>query len=393
MPIYQRLTDREFSPSAVTLNDLIHIVITGDTSQSPAGSSYKVTLGDVSQAFSGGNISVSANTGLGVSANTLFTTYNTLLDPNLTMPVSVGGIPVGTSVNDISGKTFVTLFNDLLFPTVLPTYTIPTITLQGVSNVIDEVGRTITPSLTVIGVKNDAGPFTQLRILRNSSPIGTYTSLTITPTTNIPPQFNYVDPNNPNFTYTSPVLNESFVLPAPAGSNTSAQTTYKSDGNYDSGLPKKNNKGNNDTRTPLIRSSNAPQLSANNFESITYTYTSIYPYFWGVSGTQPSSNDVVNLIESGSATKVVSSANGTVTIPFNVVTPNYLWVAIFSGYPEKTKWFVNALNQGNIGGSLNLFGTPIIESINSPNSYWTGINFKIYITNYQTTNNSIELRN
>jgi hypothetical protein len=393
MPIYQRLTDRAFSPSAVTLNDLIHIVITGDTSQSPEGSSYKVTLGDVSQAFSGNNISVSGNTGLGISANTLFTTYNTLLDPNLTMPVSVGGIPVGTSVNDISGKTFVTLFNDLLFPTVLPTYTIPTITLQGVSNVTNEVGRTITPSLTAIGVKNDAGPFTQLRILRNSTPIGTYTSLTITSAPDIPSQFNYVNPNNPNFTYTSPVLNESFVLPAPTGSNTSAQTIYKSDGNYNSGLPKKNNKGNDDTRTPLIRSSNAPQSFANNFESIAYTYTSIYPYFWGVSLTEPSSNDVVNQIELGNATKVVSSANGTVTIPFNVVTPNYLWVAIFSGYPEKTKWFVDALNQGNIGGLSNLFGNPITESIDSPDSYWTGINFKIYITNYQTTNNSIELRN
>jgi hypothetical protein len=46
MPIYNRLTDRTFAPS-VSLDDLIHIVITGDTSQSPEGSSYKTTLQDV----------------------------------------------------------------------------------------------------------------------------------------------------------------------------------------------------------------------------------------------------------------------------------------------------------------------------------------------------------
>lgn len=38
------LTDRTFA-SGVSLNDLFHIVITGDTSQNPAGSSYKATIG------------------------------------------------------------------------------------------------------------------------------------------------------------------------------------------------------------------------------------------------------------------------------------------------------------------------------------------------------------
>jgi hypothetical protein len=40
------LTDRTLAPG-VTSNDLIHIVITGDTSQNPAGSSYKATMGQV----------------------------------------------------------------------------------------------------------------------------------------------------------------------------------------------------------------------------------------------------------------------------------------------------------------------------------------------------------
>ena len=40
------LTDRTLA-TGVTPNDLIHIVVTGDTSQNPAGSSFKATMGQV----------------------------------------------------------------------------------------------------------------------------------------------------------------------------------------------------------------------------------------------------------------------------------------------------------------------------------------------------------
>jgi len=50
------LTSRTLA-TGVTLSDLIHIVITGDTSQNPEGSSYKATIGQVLDLFS-----VSANT-------------------------------------------------------------------------------------------------------------------------------------------------------------------------------------------------------------------------------------------------------------------------------------------------------------------------------------------
>jgi hypothetical protein len=45
------LTSRTLA-TGVTLTDLIHIVITGDTSQSPDGSSYKATIGQVLELFS-----------------------------------------------------------------------------------------------------------------------------------------------------------------------------------------------------------------------------------------------------------------------------------------------------------------------------------------------------
>ncbi len=49
----QKLTDRDLA-SSVGNNDLIHIVKTGDTSQSPEGSSFKTTIGEVLSGVSGG---------------------------------------------------------------------------------------------------------------------------------------------------------------------------------------------------------------------------------------------------------------------------------------------------------------------------------------------------
>ena len=45
-----RLTDRILA-SGVSLTDLIHIVITGDTTQSPEGSSYKASISQVKSLF------------------------------------------------------------------------------------------------------------------------------------------------------------------------------------------------------------------------------------------------------------------------------------------------------------------------------------------------------
>lgn len=342
-----------------------------------------------------GSISVSANTGLGIaSGNTLYTTYNTLLDQTLTMPYAVGGIPAGTSVLDLSGDTFVSLFNDLLFPTVQPTYTVPTISIGGVGNTLVEVGSTISLSLTATGVKNDAGDYTQLRLLRNGSVLFTDTTLSTGFTTNVPPQFGYSDPNNPNISFSispSP-YSESYVLPAPP-SGLYSYTYYNADGNYNAGLEKQDNKGVYDSRSAQVRSVSAPQSASNFFQSTTYVYTSIYPYFWGVSSTQPTASGIATAISSGGANKVVLDASGTISITFGAAS-QYLWFAVYSLNPTKTSWYVDALNSGSIGGSTNLFASPVLQSVNSPDSYWIGINYDIYIGNYQTTTSgSMQLRN
>ena len=70
------LTSRTLA-TGVTLDDLIHIVITGDTSQSPAGSSYKATLGQIIDLFSGGT--------------DVYVTGGTYSNGNLTLTNNTGG--------------------------------------------------------------------------------------------------------------------------------------------------------------------------------------------------------------------------------------------------------------------------------------------------------------
>ena len=49
-----------------------------------------------------------------------------IADKNLTTPNAVGGIAKGTKVSALEGKTYSEMFDDLLFPTVNPTFTAPT---------------------------------------------------------------------------------------------------------------------------------------------------------------------------------------------------------------------------------------------------------------------------
>jgi hypothetical protein len=51
-------------------------------------------------------------------------------DKDLEMPYAIGGIPQGTKVSDLEGKTFSELADEMLFPTVTPTFTAPSVVLS-----------------------------------------------------------------------------------------------------------------------------------------------------------------------------------------------------------------------------------------------------------------------
>ena len=335
----------------------------------------------------GTDISVSANTGLGIiDPNTLYTIYNSTLSGSLEMDEDVGGLTTGTRVDELTGKTFVQLFDDLLFPTALPTYTIPTIALNGLpSSQTLEVGSSKAIAVNGYGVKNDAGDFTSLRIRTGTTTPNVDVVVDNSPTpsnvSDIPDQFGFTNPNNPNSGFTSTQLAYTLIVPPPLAGQTSSSTKYDAEGDCNAGQAKLDNKGVTDTRTAGTNA-NTPQAARTDLNASDRTITGIYPYFWGVSSTQPTVSSIVNEIQNGTANKVLSSASGSFTITFNA-SSEFLWFAHFAEYNDKTTWYVDGNNNGTIGSKL--FDNPQVSSVDSPDTYWTNINFDIYISYYATT--------
>jgi hypothetical protein len=133
----------------------------------------------------------------------------------------------------------------------------------------------------------------------------------------------------------------------------------------------------------------------------TYTISGIYPYFYGTCASggvaagcnRPTANAA--MIIGGS--KVVGVSTNTICINFNSTADDYIWFAIPVASACKTCWYINALNNGAIGGGVsagcNLFPDPTTVS-NIATTCWNGQQYKVYISNYQTAAASIiQLRN
>jgi len=321
----------------------------------------------------------------------LQTIYNTNLDPSLSTPYDVGGIEQGTIVSDISGKTIVQIIDDLLFPTILPTYTIPSMNLIINPSGIYEVGINLVISISGYFIKNDAGDVSTIDILKNNTVISSTNNPSVSNESDISPQFGYIDPNNPNKRYTLNI-NDSINIPSTINTNPSV-IRYTSKCNYNAGLVKKNNKGNNDIRSYQIRNVDAPQNSDIDFYSYNRYLYGYYPYYYGKTINESSPSDIVTIIESGSGyTKIVGNGDNTLIMNFNC-NGEWPWFAIFEPYQNKNIWYENALNNGNIGTSYSdLFSSGTTLSINSPDNYWNNIDFKIYVAQKVTTIGNCEIR-
>ena len=70
-----------------------------------------------------------------------------------------------------------------------------------------------------------------------------------------------------------------------------------------------------------------------------------------------------------------------ISIPFNSANDDFLWFAIPTTVNGKTNWFVNALNQGFIGGPANQFGNLFPEPIEI---VYLGIPLYLYISTGRT---------
>jgi hypothetical protein len=76
----------------------------------------------------------------------------------------------------------------------------------------------------------------------------------------------------------------------------------------------------------------------------------------------------------------------SLSIPFNSNNDDFIWVAIPTAFPVRSKWYVDIFNRGDISGIKNLYGNlfpdPEIKIFN-------GIEYTIYISNYRTKTNTI----
>jgi len=93
------------------------------------------------------DVSVSGGSFTGdISTSHVF--YDPALDPSLAMPNTVGGIPAGTTVYDLQGDSLRSILNDLLFPTVNPTYVAPSGSFNDNVANLQEIGAMINPQFT-----------------------------------------------------------------------------------------------------------------------------------------------------------------------------------------------------------------------------------------------------
>jgi len=326
-------------------------------------------------------VTIDPNVGLTLMGQNLSTKYNTLV-ADTEQSVPVGGAPA-EAASVWKTRNLVEVLNAILFPLLNPTYTIPTLSLSNSQSGIKEIGSTLSQALTVTGIKNDAGSFGTLAIRKNGTTISSVSNPTGSPHPNIPNQFGYTNPNNPNFSYSH---NYTDSLTVTAGS-----TTWDGTGGFAAGLAKKTNKGTTDSRPPALLSTNAPQ-TAGSLTSASISINGIYPYFWGKSSAAPSAESIAASIAAGTTTKVLASASGAISATFDA-SAEYIWFAHPAADTTKTKWFNTPLNQGSIGAG-NFILPPNTRAVNSPNGYWSGISYKIYISDYATnTSGTIQLLN
>jgi len=326
-------------------------------------------------------LTVSPNVGLTLEDYNLSTLYNTLVDDE-ELSVSVGGAEP-TPASEWKEKNLVEVLDTILFPVLQPTYTLPTVSLSASQSGIKEIGAPLTQNLTITAIKNDAGIFTSLNLQRNDTIIASVSGPIGSPYPSLPAQFGFADPNNPNFSYSLSYSNTLTV--------TTGTTSWDGEGCFNAGLPKDTNKGDTDSRPAQLLSVNARQ-SSGCLNSSTVSIEGIYPYFWGKSVTAPTAGSIAASIQAGTENKVLASASTGVSAQFDAAA-EYIWFAHPAIYTTKTIWFNTPLNQGYIGPT-NFINDPVTQTVTSPNGYWAGISYKVYVSNYATnTTGTIQLLN
>lgn len=183
----------------------------------------------------------------------------------------------------------------------------------------------------------------------------------------------------------------SYLLNGVSGANNSASfnvTTILGNNNlngsvtYATGVQPKDSKNNNyDNPLP----SGTSPIQSTSFEGI-------YPYFYYKSTSPITPAIMQSAIANGQATKVLASSTGTITIPF-LPSGEYIAVAYPATSTTKTKWYINALDNGDIKPG-SILGNETILPCTSPTGLWNNVNFKIHVSaGVLTQYEAVQLKN
>lgn len=258
-------------------------------------------------------------------------------DKTLTTPNAVGGIAKGTKVSDLEGKTFSEMFDDLLFPTVNPTFTPPSASIAFKNyNSTQEVGAT-GPTASNFTVGYNAGAIT-LNGTKQANRGGTQ---------NTSNSFIYVNGSASNKTLPSKV--------------TLGKTTFKYRAAYNQGPQPKNNKGGNYS-TPL---------AAGTVDSSAITLNGTYPWYASTSSAT-STNPVIKQSLVAWDTTAGNMSTGQFTVQPSGTLPQVFKLP----RQIKTLQLKNAFN-GQMEDVANI-ATDYTESTETINIGGTNVTYYVY---------------
>lgn len=288
--------------------------------------------------------------------------------------LNVGGIAANTN---ITGKPTFQIFEDLLSPTLYPTFTNP-------SACID----------IVVEGHEDSNIFETGYRLEQA------TSIAILDRGCIAPQYNATTDKRSGcshkFVYSGGILNGTFCNTVDECDVRDISLYQVKNGLqsldvcicYLEGTQPYDNRGANYS-SPLV---------AGVTSKATASICGVLPWYWGTSESRVvDENCIVTCGYCGYGGKCINDVNGNVLeIDYNMYagqgySPKYLWFALPNCSDLKTMWRINDGNMGNIGDTGNLFSSPYTSVLSSENGYWDSCNYEVYVSCYPTiiNNNTI----
>jgi hypothetical protein len=321
----------------------------------------------------GSSVTVAPNTGLAIDVSDVISTiYNTTIG-DAVESVAVGGAdPTPASV--WKTKTIVQALDTILFPTILASISTPkAISLSasgsgGVAEIGTTVARILSANFTRGVITNGDGTI-NANPLVGASTLYTFSGTGISST--------------PQAGNTLAISNT-----VVSGSNNWAVTVNHSVGTG----PYYDNKGVLGTNLDALRvAGSITDNTSTPSEPPFTTITGVYPYYYFISNSPISTNDMAVAITNGSAIKTIASSTGDITVPY-VLSSQYIAVAYPATSTTKTKYFVTNLDNGPITLVFNPVAT---QATSSSSGYWTGVNFKIHTSINAITNSgpTIKLSN